>query len=259
MLSKIGRREEAEKHYKTALEIDPQNPINHNNYGYILNKEGRLEEAEKHYKLSLEIDPLNLVAHGNYGELLYKRNQFEEVEKHYKILLSNDPKNRLIYYNYAVLLYDMDRLKDAATHCENVLKNDPNYSHLCFYYSLIILHLPRVSDKKVIKEIEKATRLYAESGDNFHEHLTHAIIYDALANKYYQLTQKYPTINIPNSNWEYTDASGDEYIEAGKQSGEVSKGELLEEGYILKGRAKVRRSVLYTIYPNESSNNENFL
>lgn len=196
ILMRWGEQERQSKSTNLLQQVSLNLAIN-SSYAILLSKIGRREEAEKHYKLSLEIDPLNLVAHGNYGELLYKRNQFEEVEKHYKILLSNDPKNRLINYNYAVLLYDMGRLKDAATHCENVLQNDPNYSHLCFYYSLIILHLPRVSDKKVIKEREKATRLCAESGDNFHEHLTHAIIYDALAIKYYQLTQKYPTINIP--------------------------------------------------------------
>lgn len=257
-LDKMGMLEEAEEHYKIALEIDPQNSINHNNYGYLLDRMGRIDKAEEHYKIALNIDPQNLTTHANYVNLLYTKNRFEEAEKHYKILLANDSKNRDLNYNYAHILYDMDRLKEAAEHCKNFIKYDPNYADIRFLYSLTILHLPRVSDRKVKKEMEKAASLFAESENNFYEHITRAIIYDALANKYYQLAQKYNIEETNSKCWRYTDISGDEYIEAGKHSGEGPKGELLTLGYIKKGKARVRKIVLYTIYPNNSFDSENF-
>ncbi|WP_048047711.1 tetratricopeptide repeat protein, partial [Methanosarcina mazei] len=258
LLDKMGMLEEAEEHYNIALEIDPQNSINHNNYGYLLDRTGRIEQTEKHYKVALNIDPQNFTTRANYVNFLYTRNRFEEAEKHYKILLANDSKNRELNYNYAHILYDMDRLKEAAKHCKKFLKYDPNYADIRFLYSLTILHLPRFSDRKVKTEMEKAARLFAESGNNFHEHITRAIIYDALANKYYQWAQKYNIEETNSKCWKYTDVSGDEYIEAGKQSGEGPKGELLTLGYIKKGKARVRKIVLYTIYPNNSSDSENF-
>ena len=219
---------------------------------------GKFDKVEEYYKAALETDPQNLTIRADYAYHLHTNNQLEEAEKQYKFLIMNGLKNKSLNYNYVHLLYEIDRFKEAAKRCKAFLKDDPENANIRFFYSLSIINLPRVSDNKVIKEMEKAARSFAERGDNFHEHMTRAIVYSVLAKKYYHLAQEY-NIDITNSRcWKYTDISGDEYIESGKQSGEGPKGELLTEGYIMKGQAKIRNVILYTIYPNEGSNPENF-
>ena len=81
LLSRTGRLEEAEKHYKLALKNDPDNVVIHLDYGLLLFEMGRLEEAEKHYKLSIKLDHNFPNSHGAYGSLLFYINSEKKAIK----------------------------------------------------------------------------------------------------------------------------------------------------------------------------------
>ncbi len=54
-------------------------------YAMHLHKEGELEQAEKVYKKALEIAPNDIQLHYNYGLLLADLKQFDAARKHAKI------------------------------------------------------------------------------------------------------------------------------------------------------------------------------
>ncbi len=232
LLQKMGRNEEAEKHYKRVLELDPNNAGTHCNYGLLLYETGRYEEANEHYKRALELDNNDSDTHFNYGLLLYEIEQYEEANEHYKRALELNPNDAGIHFNYGLLLYEIEQYEEANEHYKRVLELDPNNPSGHAAYSLLLLFMDLEDD--AIEEMKIASRLFREEGDEVQEHLAFAWLYDNFTDKYYS-----------NGNYResghYAEMSGNEYIEASKKAGDESKVASLTKGYMLKGRAKIRK------------------
>ena len=54
---KQNQIKKAQDYFKTAIEIDPDNAIAHNDYGHTLALEGKLPEAIKEFQEALELNP----------------------------------------------------------------------------------------------------------------------------------------------------------------------------------------------------------
>jgi len=67
----------AEKEYKRAIALNPNQSGARNNYGNILSMMGRHEEALAETKRAQELDPANVVAASNIGEYLCDLRQYE--------------------------------------------------------------------------------------------------------------------------------------------------------------------------------------
>ncbi len=65
ILSELGRKLEAETHFRQALAITPNDPAAHNDLGGVLLAQGRLSEAEACFRQALEISPDYEDAYGN--------------------------------------------------------------------------------------------------------------------------------------------------------------------------------------------------
>jgi tetratricopeptide (TPR) repeat protein len=92
----IGKLREAEKYYKKAIEIDPNNAGVHNNYSNLLREKGLLADAEKEIRNSLQIaeedsswQQIRPYAHGNLGDILADEGSLVEAEKEYQSALKN--------------------------------------------------------------------------------------------------------------------------------------------------------------------------
>jgi tetratricopeptide (TPR) repeat protein len=214
----------------------------HHNAGtasYFLNL---LLEAEEQYKLVLEADPKNVNTHYNYGNLLKQMGRREEAEEQYKLALEADPKHVNTHSNYGILLSDMGRREEAEEQFKAAIELDPKMPNSHGAYGLLLFY--QNLEKEAINETEIASRLCREDGDKVQEHLSLAWLYEKFANKYYDLRDY-------KKSGEYAEISGDEYIEAGKQSGESFKGTSLTKGYTLKGRAEIRTLEIKTPFYND--------
>jgi tetratricopeptide (TPR) repeat protein len=86
-------RESAEKEYKTALALNPNDSDTHRVYGEYLYEanlyfgQGRLDEATQEYKKAQELDPLSLVILGQLGLFLPVDQRIKYLEK----ILEMDP------------------------------------------------------------------------------------------------------------------------------------------------------------------------
>ncbi|AKJ37666.1 tetratricopeptide repeat protein [Methanosarcina barkeri] len=237
LLKQIGRLDEAEEQYKLALDLDPNDESTHYNYGNLLKQIGRLDEAKEQYKLALDSDPNDASIHSNYGILLFNMGRLDEAEEQYKLALDSDPNDAGIHSNYGILLFNVGRLDEAEEQYKIAIELDPNEPNSHGAYGLLLFS--KNLEKKAIKETEIASHLLRENGDKVKEHLSLALLYEELANRYYN------SRNYQKSG-EYAEISGDEYIEAGKQAGESFKDTSLTKGYTLKGRAKIRKLEIKT-------------
>ena len=57
MFKSQGMLGEAVKHYRKALQIEPNDSDTHNNLGNALKLQGKIDEAIEHYRKALRIDP----------------------------------------------------------------------------------------------------------------------------------------------------------------------------------------------------------
>jgi Tfp pilus assembly protein PilF len=56
-LHTLGRREEAEEHYRAAIRLRPGWTYAHNDLGILLAEQGRLEEAVVHFREAVSLRP----------------------------------------------------------------------------------------------------------------------------------------------------------------------------------------------------------
>jgi len=90
-LRKLGRDEEAGEAYRTALEIDPNDPAALNNYGTLLQDEDRHAEAERCFRGAITFNPRFADAHLNLSLVMRMEMRFEESIRAARAALEIDP------------------------------------------------------------------------------------------------------------------------------------------------------------------------
>jgi Tfp pilus assembly protein PilF len=230
LLLEMGKKEGAEKQYKLALKADPKHIETRCNYGHVLSEMGRLKEAEEQYKIILETNPNNVKVHLNYGFLLKQMGRLEEAETQYKVAIRTDPKYARARSSYGFLLLETGRLEEANEQIKAAIELDPKNPDIHGIYSLLLFS--RNLEKEAIGEMKLASSLFRENGDTIKENLVLAWLYEEFANRYYDSKSYRKFV-------EFAEASGDKYIDAGKQAGDKLKGISLTRGYLLKGKARI--------------------
>jgi tetratricopeptide (TPR) repeat protein len=85
--------ETAERHFRRALELNPNLAAAHQWYSYMLGKQRRFEESLYHARKAVELDPVSNASNNNLAVLLfYARNQ-EGLMRQCERMLDLDPKN----------------------------------------------------------------------------------------------------------------------------------------------------------------------
>jgi tetratricopeptide (TPR) repeat protein len=128
-LQDCGKYDAAEAMYKTALELNPSNIIQTNNYAIFLARQRKdYDAAELLYKKSLEIDPNDSRAASNYAYFLSEqRKDYNAADEMYKKALELDPSNPVTNGNYAFFLETRQHNFDAAeTFYKTAIELNPN-------------------------------------------------------------------------------------------------------------------------------------
>ncbi|MCK4735560.1 MAG: tetratricopeptide repeat protein, partial [Methanophagales archaeon] len=131
LLIELGRYEDAEKEFKKALELNPNDYLTHNDYGVLLHNWKRYDEAEREFKDALGLNPekkdeasihINLGAlfeeWGCYGHYEEAKSEYEEAIAILRALILTKPEvgNNLAraHYNLGTLLADkLEKFGDA--------------------------------------------------------------------------------------------------------------------------------------------------
>ena len=123
---KLDRFEEAEKHSRLALEIDPANAGALRSLADSLGKQGQHEEALEHYLSAIELDPANADIPQNAAESFRKRGMYGEALKWYRSAIAKNPDKPLAYAGMGHTLYGMKRYKEAASNIKRALTLKPD-------------------------------------------------------------------------------------------------------------------------------------
>jgi tetratricopeptide (TPR) repeat protein len=105
--------EAAEREYKRAVELDPNDAVVHNWYSIYLSAMGRYEEAIAECKRAQELDPLSLEISWWLGTIFILMRQTDRAIEEYKKILEMDP-NYFPALQYLALVYAGEAMYDEA-------------------------------------------------------------------------------------------------------------------------------------------------
>lgn len=123
-LDRQGKSEEAKKLFEHALSYE-DDPKIHNNLGICLKKLGDQESALRHYKKAVELDPNYSLAHYNVAVQLSEQDQLDEAIQHYQKALTLEPTNAFASLGIANTLELTGNYEEALKIYENVVQNIP--------------------------------------------------------------------------------------------------------------------------------------
>jgi len=104
---------EAEREFKLAIQLHPNDAKAHQWYSHYLLSPGRVEEAIAEMKRALELDPLSLDAAVDFGSIYFFAGQYEQGTKEYRKALEMDPNYPLARF-YLACAYLFQGMYDEA-------------------------------------------------------------------------------------------------------------------------------------------------
>ena len=81
----------AARELRTAVELDPANPISHEVYGYYFSAIGSLDDALREHQTAIRLDPVNLINHSNIADIYYYQRRYDQAIQQYRKTLDLDP------------------------------------------------------------------------------------------------------------------------------------------------------------------------
>ncbi|OGR00408.1 MAG: hypothetical protein A2505_08735 [Deltaproteobacteria bacterium RIFOXYD12_FULL_55_16] len=110
---RLGRRDLAEKYWRTVIQVQPGDAGTHYNLGILLSELKRLNESEAVYRQAIALQPEYVEAHNNLGILLSELKRFEEAEAAYCQAIAIQPGYAEAQLNLGLLLLKLGRLEEA--------------------------------------------------------------------------------------------------------------------------------------------------
>ena len=137
LYEKVGETGLAEKHYKKALRLSPDDSGSQNNYGQFLCFQGRYKEAQEKFMKAANnpFYPSPQVPLTNAGLCAKRVLDAEQAEQNFRKALQVDPKFAPALLQMAVLKFEQGRFLSARAYLERfqqVAKHNPGSLWLAF-------------------------------------------------------------------------------------------------------------------------------
>ncbi|MGE0081381.1 MAG: type IV pilus biogenesis/stability protein PilW [Thiohalomonadaceae bacterium] len=84
-----GQNEIALEKLNRALEQDPKSPVAHHYLAELYRRLGESEDADRHFRRAIDLDDTNSSIYNNYGVFLCNEKRYEEAEKQFLKVLAN--------------------------------------------------------------------------------------------------------------------------------------------------------------------------
>jgi TolB-like protein/DNA-binding winged helix-turn-helix (wHTH) protein len=153
---------QAEAAARKAITLDSDNAEAHAALGLIaMNYEWDWLKAEREYKLALRLNPNDSIAHHWYGEYLGAQGRFDEGLAELKRAQELDPLSLAIASDQGKLLYFSRRYDRAITQLRKTLEMDPSFQQAHFWL------VRAYAEKKMEPELDaELDTLRTASGDS---------------------------------------------------------------------------------------------
>ena len=142
----------------------------------------RKDEAEEHYKKAIELNPNYAVAHSNYANLLTGLKRFNEAEKHYLDAIKANPNLAEVHGAYGLLLVEFDKRDDAWKETEKAFEifkeseraTFSNLTKAWFYEKYADKNLERKKFRESSDDINKAGEEYLKASETVEGEIKYA-------------------------------------------------------------------------------------
>ncbi len=125
--------------FERTIAVTGDNAVAHQNLGAALALRGRLDDAMRHYREAIRIDPGYVEALNSLGGALLMRNRVEEALEPIREAVRLEPGNAEARYNLGLALAGAGRTAEAAAAYEEARRLDPSAAGP--RYSLAVLAL----------------------------------------------------------------------------------------------------------------------
>ena len=112
-LHKQGKLGDAERHYRSILQLHENHPGTLHGLALLLAQTGRLAEAAETYKKLVAVSPSDALAHANLGHVLHSMGRYEEALASLERALSLKPESAQTCTNIGNALAKLDRPQEA--------------------------------------------------------------------------------------------------------------------------------------------------
>jgi len=122
---------DAEKNYMKSIELNPRFAQTHSLYGmaYFAFSQGKFDEAERHGRIAIKIEPLSAIDHADLSWTLYMANKFEEALTVAKTGIELDA-NSFLSHRLAGLCYiALKRYDEASDTFKYLMKISNRHQH----------------------------------------------------------------------------------------------------------------------------------
>lgn len=122
-----GRYEEADAHYRKAIEIRANDHIAYYDLGLESAIQGNLDLAAQYFIKTLELNPDFAMANYELGNVRVRQGNFDEAIKEYDIALKALPNLAIGHFNLAMALVKQGKLDEATKEYRRTLEEEPGY------------------------------------------------------------------------------------------------------------------------------------
>lgn len=125
-----GELDHARDKLTKALKQDPSNPVAHVTYALLQQRIDKPVAARKHFREAIELDPEEAEHHNSYGIFLCKVGDYEAAVEQFDIA-ANNPFYKTPEYaldNAGLCMLDADKLSDAETYLREALRVNTRFA-----------------------------------------------------------------------------------------------------------------------------------
>jgi len=153
----VGRRDDAARLYKRAIEINKAFPIPYNNLGLLYHNAGRDDLSVELYKKALELDPGYSDAINNLAVVYHSTGKSEEAIELYRRAIAVNPNFAGVYSNMGVLCAAMGKYDEALAAYKKAIEISPDFPDP--YYNLGLLYTALGRTDEAFDAFKKALEL----------------------------------------------------------------------------------------------------
>jgi tetratricopeptide (TPR) repeat protein/glycosyltransferase involved in cell wall biosynthesis len=138
--------EEARKHYKRAVELNPLNVDALINLGVVFQTQEDYDSAENYFNRASLLQPNSSKIFNNRGNLFFKKNELELAEKNYRKAISLEPDNPEFLFNLGNCCFQQGFIEDSIDLFKRTAELNPNEHLACINTGIAFFKLNKFKE-----------------------------------------------------------------------------------------------------------------
>jgi tetratricopeptide (TPR) repeat protein/serine/threonine protein kinase len=114
--------------FNKALQVDPKYAMAHCNIANVMRNKGEISKAVASFQKALELDPELALAHNNLGNIYMRQGKLAEAMDHYRKAIRSEPSYAMAHYNLGNALLQLNKLPEAAEEFRAAVHFKPGYT-----------------------------------------------------------------------------------------------------------------------------------